>query len=110
MHSATVQQPLTVVSPNSNPTIVMLQAEVGFVSKHNVVPFRCPCPSYQWRCKRLVGSRSDKAPRWSPAVFLAKFAPIIGQGYQHSLVNEVAFPLYPNHAPLKSDLAGQGSV
>ncbi|GFY26295.1 hypothetical protein TNCV_24931 [Trichonephila clavipes] len=36
MHNATVQQPLTTVSSNSNTTIVMLQAEVGFVSKHNV--------------------------------------------------------------------------
>ncbi|GFY11936.1 hypothetical protein TNCV_4974361 [Trichonephila clavipes] len=35
MHNATVQ--------NSNPTILMLQAETGFVCKHNVVLFRCPC-------------------------------------------------------------------
>ncbi|GFX22731.1 hypothetical protein TNCV_2994641 [Trichonephila clavipes] len=42
MHNATVQQPLTMVSPNSNPTIVMLQAEARFVSKHSVVPFHCP--------------------------------------------------------------------
>ncbi|GFV98334.1 uncharacterized protein TNCV_622931 [Trichonephila clavipes] len=46
MHIATVQQPLTMVSPNSNPTIVMLQAEAGFISKHNVVPFICPCPPF----------------------------------------------------------------
>ncbi|GFU47598.1 hypothetical protein TNCV_2443201 [Trichonephila clavipes] len=44
MHNATAQQPLTTVSPNSNPTIVMLLAEMGIVSKHNAVPFRCPCP------------------------------------------------------------------
>ncbi|GFV35925.1 hypothetical protein TNCV_2866841 [Trichonephila clavipes] len=31
MHNAAVQQPLTKVSSNSNPIIVMLQAEVGFV-------------------------------------------------------------------------------
>ncbi|GFX30576.1 transposable element Tc3 transposase [Trichonephila clavipes] len=42
MRNATVQQYLTTVSPNSNPIIVMLQAEAGFVSKHNVVPFRSP--------------------------------------------------------------------
>ncbi|GFW11749.1 hypothetical protein TNCV_1082951 [Trichonephila clavipes] len=36
--NATVQQPLTKVSPNSNPTVV--QIEVGFVSKPNVAP--CP--------------------------------------------------------------------
>ncbi|GFU87199.1 hypothetical protein TNCV_1059111 [Trichonephila clavipes] len=33
-------------SPNSNPTIVMLQAESGFIGKLNVVPFRCPCPPF----------------------------------------------------------------
>ncbi|GFV59252.1 hypothetical protein TNCV_2339931 [Trichonephila clavipes] len=43
MHKATVQQPLTRVSSNSNPIIVMLQAGAVLVSKHNVVPFRCPC-------------------------------------------------------------------
>ncbi|GFT54201.1 hypothetical protein TNCV_2467151 [Trichonephila clavipes] len=35
---ATVQQPLTTVFPNSNPTIVTLQAEAEFVNKYNVVP------------------------------------------------------------------------
>ncbi|GFV93413.1 hypothetical protein TNCV_1987291 [Trichonephila clavipes] len=44
MHNATVQQPLTTVSANSNPTIVMLQAKVLFASKHNAVPFCCPYP------------------------------------------------------------------
>ncbi|GFS54874.1 transposable element Tcb2 transposase [Trichonephila clavipes] len=34
---------LTTVSLNSNPIIVMLQAKGGFVSKHNVIPFRCVC-------------------------------------------------------------------
>ncbi|GFV72091.1 hypothetical protein TNCV_2460241 [Trichonephila clavipes] len=43
MHSATVQKPLATVSPNSNPIIVMCPAEEGFVSKHNVVLFHCPC-------------------------------------------------------------------
>ncbi|GFY07371.1 hypothetical protein TNCV_5085561 [Trichonephila clavipes] len=46
MHDATVQQPLTTMSPNSNSTIVMLQPEAGFVSKQNVVPFRGPCPPF----------------------------------------------------------------
>ncbi|GFV63679.1 hypothetical protein TNCV_1962251 [Trichonephila clavipes] len=46
MHNATVQQPLTTVFSNSNPTIVMSQAEAGFVNRHNVVPFRCPCPPF----------------------------------------------------------------
>ncbi|GFS64416.1 hypothetical protein TNCV_3955831 [Trichonephila clavipes] len=43
MQSAIVQQPLNTVPPNSNLTIVMLQVEVGFISKHIVVPFRCRC-------------------------------------------------------------------
>ncbi|GFT87745.1 hypothetical protein TNCV_4000951 [Trichonephila clavipes] len=46
MQNAAVQQPLTIVSPHSNLNIVILQAEAGFVSKHNVVPFRCPCPPF----------------------------------------------------------------
>ncbi|GFX96538.1 hypothetical protein TNCV_1442121 [Trichonephila clavipes] len=55
MHNATVQQPLPSVSPNSNPTIVMLQVETGFTSKHSVVPFRCPCLPFihHWERKRL---------------------------------------------------------
>ncbi|GFX97647.1 hypothetical protein TNCV_2842071 [Trichonephila clavipes] len=44
--NATVQQLLTTVSPNSNPTIVMLQTEAGFISKHNIIPFRCSCPPF----------------------------------------------------------------
>ncbi|GFT10380.1 HTH_Tnp_Tc3_2 domain-containing protein [Trichonephila clavipes] len=46
MHNATVQRPLTMVSPNSNLNTVMLQAEAVFVSKQNAVPFRCPCPPF----------------------------------------------------------------
>ncbi|GFW72393.1 hypothetical protein TNCV_704301 [Trichonephila clavipes] len=46
MRNATVQLPLNMVSSNSNPTIVMSQAEVEFVSKHNIVSFRGPCPSF----------------------------------------------------------------
>ncbi|GFU54222.1 hypothetical protein TNCV_3618781 [Trichonephila clavipes] len=46
MHYATVQQSLNTVSPNSNASIVMLQAKTGFVIKHNVIQFRCPCPSF----------------------------------------------------------------
>ncbi|GFU77274.1 hypothetical protein TNCV_4853751 [Trichonephila clavipes] len=45
VHNAIVQIPLTTVSPNSNSTIVMLQAEAQFVSKH-IVPFRCPLPPF----------------------------------------------------------------
>ncbi|GFV16531.1 hypothetical protein TNCV_2468581 [Trichonephila clavipes] len=46
MRNAEVHQPLITVSPNSIPTIVMLQAESEFVSKHNVAPFRCPCSPF----------------------------------------------------------------
>ncbi|GFX96903.1 hypothetical protein TNCV_1996351 [Trichonephila clavipes] len=46
LHNATIQQPLGTVSPNWNPTIMMLQAEARFVIKHNVVPFRCPWPPF----------------------------------------------------------------
>ncbi|GFV82757.1 uncharacterized protein TNCV_4147251 [Trichonephila clavipes] len=46
MHNATVQLPLITVSPNSNPTNLVLQAEAGFVSKHNVIPFFYPCPPF----------------------------------------------------------------
>ncbi|GFU05946.1 hypothetical protein TNCV_3395021 [Trichonephila clavipes] len=46
MHNAIIRQPLTAVSPNSNPIIVMLQAEAGFASNHNAVPYRCPCPPF----------------------------------------------------------------
>ncbi|GFV26651.1 tyrosine-protein phosphatase 69D [Trichonephila clavipes] len=44
MHNAAVQQPLTTVSLNLNPTIVVLQAEAGFVSKPIVISFYFPCP------------------------------------------------------------------
>ncbi|GFX45823.1 hypothetical protein TNCV_934621 [Trichonephila clavipes] len=46
MHDSIVQHLLTMMSPNSNLTIVMLQTEAGFVSKHNVVPIWCPCPPF----------------------------------------------------------------
>ncbi|GFV89273.1 hypothetical protein TNCV_286061 [Trichonephila clavipes] len=46
MQYATVLQLLTTVSPYSNRPIMMLQEEVGFVSKHTVVLFRCPCPPF----------------------------------------------------------------
>ncbi|GFT18950.1 hypothetical protein TNCV_4725881 [Trichonephila clavipes] len=46
MHNATVGQSFTTVSPKSNLTIVMLQAEVGFGSKHSVVPFYVPCSPF----------------------------------------------------------------
>ncbi|GFX92301.1 hypothetical protein TNCV_1112281 [Trichonephila clavipes] len=46
MHNTTVHQPFTKVSSNLNPTIVMKQEEAGFVSKHNIVPFRHPCSSF----------------------------------------------------------------
>ncbi|GFS79575.1 hypothetical protein TNCV_2370681 [Trichonephila clavipes] len=44
MQNATVQQPLTTVFPDSNPIVVLLQVEAGFISKHYVDLFRCSCP------------------------------------------------------------------
>ncbi|GFS55898.1 hypothetical protein TNCV_2924731 [Trichonephila clavipes] len=59
MHNTTVQQPLTGMSPNSNTTIVMLQAEAGFVSKHNVVPVvHINRSSHHWGRKRLLCEHS----------------------------------------------------
>ncbi|GFV18316.1 uncharacterized protein TNCV_580201 [Trichonephila clavipes] len=55
MHIATVQQPLTTMSPNWNPAIVMLQAEAVFVSQHNVAfhsVVQVHRSSRHWRCKR----------------------------------------------------------
>ncbi|GFV04487.1 hypothetical protein TNCV_1314491 [Trichonephila clavipes] len=46
MHNTTVQQRLTMVFPNVNPTIVILQAQAGFVSKYIAVLFRSPCPPF----------------------------------------------------------------
>ncbi|GFT24184.1 hypothetical protein TNCV_2064251 [Trichonephila clavipes] len=43
MHNAIDQQLLTTKSPNLNLTILMLEAEAGFVSKHNAVLLRCSC-------------------------------------------------------------------
>ncbi|GFX87157.1 uncharacterized protein TNCV_4077441 [Trichonephila clavipes] len=47
---------------------------------------------------------SDKAHLWSPAIFLTKFAPIVGSGHQHSMVDAVPFLSYPRHAGLERDL------
>ncbi|GFY16141.1 hypothetical protein TNCV_2347861 [Trichonephila clavipes] len=46
MYNVTVQQPLTSVTLNINRTTSRLQAEAGFVIKHNVDPFRCPGPLF----------------------------------------------------------------
>ncbi|GFX23332.1 hypothetical protein TNCV_4936471 [Trichonephila clavipes] len=45
IHNATIHPSITKLSlsPNSNTTIMMLQAVEEFFSKHNVVPFRWPC-------------------------------------------------------------------
>ncbi|GFX47561.1 hypothetical protein TNCV_3015801 [Trichonephila clavipes] len=62
MHNATVLQPFTTVSSNSNPTIAMLHAEAGFVSKHNVVPLRYPCPTFmEPSAAQACGSQSRAA-------------------------------------------------
>ncbi|GFV80625.1 hypothetical protein TNCV_4617871 [Trichonephila clavipes] len=50
---------------------------------------------------------SDKAPLWSPAVFIAKFAPIVGPGHQHYMADAVAFLSYPRNARLERDLTNR---
>ncbi|GFW50991.1 hypothetical protein TNCV_3592731 [Trichonephila clavipes] len=67
MHDTTVQQPLTTVSPNSNQNIMMLQAEVGFVSKQ-VVSFRCPCPLIitPLATQTLVVTSQSQTKQWTP--------------------------------------------
>ncbi|GFW68523.1 hypothetical protein TNCV_3300651 [Trichonephila clavipes] len=65
MNNTTVQQPLSMVSPNLNPTIMMLKAEAVSVSKYNVVPFRCPNPPFiapsveKCLCFPVKGKRSN---------------------------------------------------
>ncbi|GFY02790.1 hypothetical protein TNCV_3506701 [Trichonephila clavipes] len=46
MYNTTDQQPLTTRSSNSDMTIVMLQAKVGFINKRKVVTIHCPCPLF----------------------------------------------------------------
>ncbi|GFV01426.1 hypothetical protein TNCV_2960201 [Trichonephila clavipes] len=51
-------------------------------------------------CHRVIkhpGGLMDK-------VLIAKFAPIVGPGHQHSLVDAVIFPSYSRHARLERDL------
>ncbi|GFU34583.1 hypothetical protein TNCV_1993131 [Trichonephila clavipes] len=67
MHNAAVQQPLTMMSRNSNPTIVMLQAKAVFVNK-NVVPSRLPCPSFISKlvAQTPVVSSQRETKQWMP--------------------------------------------
>ncbi|GFX55316.1 hypothetical protein TNCV_3968701 [Trichonephila clavipes] len=56
MHYTTVQKPLITVSPNSNPTIVILQEEAGFVCKHKMSFYsiiHVHRSLHHWRRKRL---------------------------------------------------------
>ncbi|GFX84492.1 transposable element Tcb2 transposase [Trichonephila clavipes] len=46
VHSAAVQHPLSTVSTDSNPTIVVLQTDASLVSKDNFIPFCHPHPSF----------------------------------------------------------------
>ncbi|GFW39549.1 transposable element Tc1 transposase [Trichonephila clavipes] len=62
-------------------------------------------PLLAWMQAAARRVMSDKAHLWSPAVFLAKFAPIVGLGHQHSMADAVAFLSYPRHAQLEIDLA-----
>ncbi|GFW86149.1 hypothetical protein TNCV_1969571 [Trichonephila clavipes] len=68
MHKSTVHQPLTKVTLIPNPTIVMLQAEAGFVSKHNAIPFRFSCPPLieLLVAQTLVVSTRGFTMQWTP--------------------------------------------
>ncbi|GFU85612.1 uncharacterized protein TNCV_1719031 [Trichonephila clavipes] len=46
VRNAAVQHPLSTVSPDSSPTIVVLQTDAGLVSKDNFIPFCRPHPSF----------------------------------------------------------------
>ncbi|GFY27519.1 hypothetical protein TNCV_2071391 [Trichonephila clavipes] len=46
VHNAAAQHPLSTVSPDSNPTIVVLQTDAWLVSKDNFISFCCPHPSF----------------------------------------------------------------
>ncbi|GFW29464.1 hypothetical protein TNCV_744061 [Trichonephila clavipes] len=66
------------MAPNSNPTIVMLQAEAGFISKHNAIPSRCPCvPLIELLAAQMhVVSRKKVKKQW--------------MSYEHSTVLQMA--------------------
>ncbi|GFT12143.1 hypothetical protein TNCV_127811 [Trichonephila clavipes] len=44
--NAAIQHPLSTMSPDSNPTIGVLQTDALLVSKDNFIPFYCPYPSF----------------------------------------------------------------
>ncbi|GFW49491.1 uncharacterized protein TNCV_2842721 [Trichonephila clavipes] len=85
-----------------------LVEKVNEQTRENSIRIRLLCESFhkpQSVCKLPHDvALSDKAPLWSPVVFLAKFAPIVGSGHQYSMADAVAF-LYPRHARLERDLA-----
>ncbi|GFT73281.1 hypothetical protein TNCV_2353321 [Trichonephila clavipes] len=55
VHNAAVQHSLSTVSPDSNPTIVVLQKDAWLVSKDNFILFRRQIllSSHHWRRRRL---------------------------------------------------------
>ncbi|GFX10118.1 hypothetical protein TNCV_1865161 [Trichonephila clavipes] len=63
------------------------------------------CPDIWHQSEFFLGALDARSLAWSPAVFIAKFAPNVRPGHQHSLVDAVAFPSYPRHARLERDLA-----
>ncbi|GFX56473.1 hypothetical protein TNCV_74191 [Trichonephila clavipes] len=80
MHNATVQQPLTTMSPNSKLTNMMLQAEAGFASKHNVVrfryaPFFAQSPVVFSQGSFLTTKVPSLHPLWSPNIKSVPFSP-----------------------------------
>ncbi|GFW30672.1 hypothetical protein TNCV_456091 [Trichonephila clavipes] len=76
MHNATAQQSLTMVSPNSNPTIVILHAEAGFVRKHDVFPFRYPSLKAKAE-KKSCDAKSPSGYNQLTDILIKKFKDII---------------------------------
>ncbi|GFX22571.1 hypothetical protein TNCV_2785061 [Trichonephila clavipes] len=67
IYNAIVQQLFTTIFPDSNPTIEMLKAEAGFVSKQNVVQFRYPWSQFiaLLTAQKPVVSSQGQTKQWT---------------------------------------------
>ncbi|GFS48524.1 uncharacterized protein TNCV_309611 [Trichonephila clavipes] len=80
---------------------------------HVVIAHAHPSRKETWRQKssepiriRLHGAALTKIPaeECTRSAMMTKFAPIVGAGNQHYLVDAVGFPSYPRHAQLERDM------
>ncbi|GFV65641.1 hypothetical protein TNCV_1051321 [Trichonephila clavipes] len=60
VHNAAVQHSLSTVSPDSKPTIVVLQTDASLVSKDNFIPFCHPHPFFITPLAAVVKGRPSK--------------------------------------------------